>query len=376
MKQVFWFLTMGLGLAIGSVWAAQEAVQADTGQADADIINKAEQSMVLILVGNGGGHVLSVNTGVIIRPDGIVLTAYRPLRGAQEVQVRLRDGEVYDQVDMIGFDERRDVAALHFTASGLASLSGAALGEAMPGDKIHVLNPDGTWAWSFSDGVLGPVRLADEIMGAGHGFRVIQFMAALPLGALGGALVNSRGQLLGIITGSPNTGGVQFAVPVESVGGLPAQGLHLTLGAGRNLALPAVVPSPVSTREEQPNSITALANARTLRVTSKTTFFSPFMLEKELLSNPEFRALGISVLDGIRGGELLVNVDRPLLTYDFTYSMSDTRSGLVLATGKVIAIDGPHAAEAIAKELVQEVQKARTGQEAQANQQEALSARQ
>jgi hypothetical protein len=56
--------------------------------------------------------------------------------------------------------------------------------------------------------------------------------------------------------------------------------------------------------------------------------------------------------------------------------MSDTRSGLVLATGKVIAIDGPHAAEAIAKELVQEVQKARTGQEAQANQQEALSARQ
>jgi len=376
MKQVFWFLTMGLGLAIGSVWAAQEAVQADTGQADADIINKAEQSMVLILVGNGGGHVLSVNTGVIIRPDGIVLTAYRPLRGAQEVQVRLRDGEVYDQVDMIGFDERRDVAALHFTASGLASLSGAALGEAMPGDKIHVLNPDGTWAWSFSDGVLGPVRLADEIMGAGHGFRVIQFMAALPLGALGGALVNSRGQLLGIITGSPNTGGVQFAVPVESVGGLPAQGLHLTLGAGRNLALPAVVPSLVSTREEQPNSITALANARTLRVTSKTTFFSPFMLEKELLSNPEFRALGISVLDGIRGGELLVNVDRPLLTYDFTYSMSDTRSGLVLATGKVIAIDGPHAAEAIAKELVQEVQKARAGQEAQANQQEALSGRQ
>ena len=86
------------------------------------------------------------------------------------------------------------------------------------------------------------------------------------------------------------------------------------------------------------------------------------------------RALGISVLDGIRGGELLVNVDRPLLTYDFTYSMSDTRSGLVLATGKVTAIDGPHAAEAIAKELVQEMQKARAGQEAQANQQEAISA--
>ena len=68
--------------------------------------------MALILVGDGGGRVQSVSTGVIIRSDGIVLTAYHPLKGAQEVQVRLSDGEIYDQVDLMGFDERRDVAAL------------------------------------------------------------------------------------------------------------------------------------------------------------------------------------------------------------------------------------------------------------------------
>ena len=233
MKRTLWFLAMGLGLAAGTVWAAQEATQAGTGQGNADIFHKAEQSMALVIVGDGGGRVLSVSTGVIIRSDGILLTAYHPLKGAQEVQVRLSDGEIYDQVDLMGFDERRDVAALHFTASGLASFAGAALEEAMMGDKIHVLNADGAMAWSSSDGILGPVRLADEVMGAGHGYRVIQFMAPIPQGALGGALVNSRGQLLGIITGSQNTGGQQFAVPVESVAGLPAQGLHVGAGHGK-----------------------------------------------------------------------------------------------------------------------------------------------
>jgi S1-C subfamily serine protease len=51
-----------------------------------------------------------VAAGVVIRADGIVLTAYHPVKNAHEVQVRLRDGEVYDQVDLIDFDEHRDVA--------------------------------------------------------------------------------------------------------------------------------------------------------------------------------------------------------------------------------------------------------------------------
>lgn len=376
MKRTLWFLVMGLGLATGTVWAAQEATQAGSGQGNADIFHKAEQSMALIIVGDGGGRVQTVSTGAIIRSDGILLTAYHTIKGAQEVQVRLSDGEIYDQVDLIGFDERRDVAALHFTASGLASFAGAALEEAMMGDKIHVLNADGAMAWSSSDGVLGPVRLADEVMGAGHGYRVIQFMAPSPQGALGGALVNSRGQLLGIITGSQNTGGQQFAVPFASVAGLPGQGLHVALGTGKNLASPAVVSNSEPTPEEQPSPIAALAKARTLRVTSKTTFFNPFVLEKELLNDMEFRVLGLSVVNGYKGGELVINVNRPLFTYDWTYSVSDSHTGIVLATGKVTAIDGSHAAKGIAKKLIQEFEKARAVQAAQLNQEEAQAVQQ
>jgi hypothetical protein len=309
---------------------------------------------------------------VIIRSDGIVLTAYHPIKGAQQVQVRLGDGEVYDQVVLIGFDERRDAAALHIAASGFPALPAGALGDVVMGDKVHVLAADGAAQWSITDGILGQVRLADEVLGAGQGYRVIQFMASLPAGSPGGSLINSKGQLLGIFTGLPNTGGQQFAVPAESVVGLSSQGVRMAMGSGKNLAMPGVLPNPGAVPEEI-TPITALAKARTLRVTTRTTYFTPFMLEKELLNNSEFRNLGIRVLDGVQGGDLSVTVDRPVFTYDFTYSIKDSRTGTVLATGKVTAIDGPHAARGIAKKVVQELEKARAVQATQAIRQGALS---
>jgi hypothetical protein len=275
-------------------------------------------------------------------------------------------------VDLIGFDERRDVAALRFTASGLASFAAAGLAEAVMGDKVHVLCADGTMAWSSSDGVLGPVRLADEVTGAGHGYRIIQFMAATPQGALGGALVNSRGQLLGIITGSQSAGALQFAVPLESVVGLAGQGLHVALGTGKNLAPTSVVSNSEPAPDESPSSIAVLAKAHTLRLTTKTTFFNPSVLEKDLLNDMEFRLLGLGVVDGYKGGDLMVMVNRPLFTYDWTYTMSDSHTGAVLASGKVTALDGARAAKGIARKLILEFEKARAVQAAQVNPEEAL----
>ena len=373
MKRILGLLVLGMGVA-SAVWAGQDPTQASSAQGTLDIGHKAEQSMALVLIGDGNARVQSAAVGAIIRADGILLTAYHPIKSAKEVQVRLADGEVYDQVDLLGFDERRNVAALHFTASGIASFSLAGTDKVRIGDRVRVLTADGTMAWSSADGVAGPVRLAEEIMGAGHGYRVIQFMAPPTQGVPGGALVNSQGQLLGIITGPQNNGGQQFAVPVESVAGLSAQGLRTALGNGTNLSPPPFILSLMAAPDDQHAPTLDLANARSLRVISRTTFFAPFTLQKELLGDSEFRALGLSVVDGYKGGDLLVTIDRPLFTYDFTYSVSDSHTGVVVATGKVTAIDGPHAAQGIARKLIQEFEKARTLQGAQANPEEARTA--
>jgi len=60
------------------------------------IIERVSPSAVLILVGNGDGQVAGVGSGVILRPDGVILTANHVVKGMREVQIRLKNGEVYD----------------------------------------------------------------------------------------------------------------------------------------------------------------------------------------------------------------------------------------------------------------------------------------
>jgi hypothetical protein len=234
-----------------------------------------------------------------------------------------------------------------------------------PGQKIHVLANAGGWGRTTPDGVFGLVRLADEVSGAGQGFRVIQFAAPVPAEARGGALLNSQGQLLGILAGSPEPAGSQFAIPVESVLGLAAQFKRTALGTGKNLRLPKTIPNFGRALAEDANPVATLAKTRSMRVTSRTMYFTPLMLEKELVNRSEFRELGINVVRGSRNAELTVEVDRPLFTYDFAYSVMDSGTRTILATGKVTAIDGPHAAQGIAVKIVQELEKARTLQAVQ-----------
>ncbi len=374
MRHTICFLALILGLGMGTNLTAQESAKPAGGQNGPDFTLRAQQSMALVVIGDGNGQTQSVIAGVIIRSDGIVLTPYHFVKGAREVQVRTPNGETYDQAEIVGIDERRDVAALHFGAFGLSPLTFARVEESAPGEKVHAITADGTLAWISSEGVFGSVRLADEVLGAGRGYRVVQFKASIPAGAPSGALLNSRGQLLGIITSPQIGGGAEFAVPVESVAGLSAQGLRIALGSGKNLTLPPMVPGQGGTMEAQAAPGSPLAASQTLRVDSTTSYFTPFMLEEELLKAPGFRSLGINVVTGSKNAKLVVNVDRPLFTYDFTFSLCDSHSGVVLATGKATAIDGPHAAKGIATQLIQIFNKDRAAETDQVKSQEAAPA--
>lgn len=96
-----------------------ESADTQTILAGEEVVARVSPSVVLILVGQGAGRLTSEGSGVIVRSDGILLTAYHLIKNAREVQVRLKNGEVYDKVELIGFDERRDVAALKVPATGL-----------------------------------------------------------------------------------------------------------------------------------------------------------------------------------------------------------------------------------------------------------------
>ena len=194
---------------------AQSAPTSDDNFSSEKVIEKTMPSVVLVLTGKGDGLLEKFGSGVIIRGDGVILTAYHLVKDATQLQIRLKNGEIYDKVDLLGFDERRDVAALKISATDLPAAP-VSTEEIKVGGKSYVIsNPKGL-NWTVADGLLSPMRLADEIPGAGRGFRVLQFSAPVSAGSSGGLLTDEKGQAIGLIVSSLTSGqNLNFAIPAD-----------------------------------------------------------------------------------------------------------------------------------------------------------------
>lgn len=83
------------------------------------------------------------------------------------------------------------------------------------------------------------------------------------------------------------------------------------------------------------------------------------LLQDALYVRPELREWGIRIVDERNTADVYIDITRPFLTYDWVYKMINTRTGTVLATGKVLALDGPAAAQRLALEIVGRIRGAR-----------------
>jgi mono/diheme cytochrome c family protein len=108
-----------------------------------------------------------------------------------------------------------------------------------------------------------------------------------------------------------------------------------------------------------PDSI--LGAAQTIVIMSDTMFLKPDQLEHELRKRPEFAQMGLTVVKDRTKADLIIDLDRPVFTYIFTYSVSSADSRVVVLSGKVTAFDGNFAAPKIAKALIKRFQVMRPG---------------
>jgi len=86
--------------------------------------------------------------------------------------------------------------------------------------------------------------------------------------------------------------------------------------------------------------------------TCKVEQFSDGLLEREFVKQADYRTLGLALVKDPRVADLVITIDRPLFTYTFTYGITDSKTSVVLDTGKVTAIDGNSAAGKIAKQMI------------------------
>jgi len=115
-------------------------------------------------------------------------------------------------------------------------------------------------------------------------------------------------------------------------------------------------------RIAETNPKTLLRNARVMYINTHTDFIDDVQLQNELRKRPEFETWQMAIVDGLRKenvADIVIDIDRPLFTYIFTYRITSRSNGIILATGKVTAFDGNFAAPMLAKRIIEEIKVAR-----------------
>ncbi len=155
-----------------------------------------------------------LGSGVVISADGIILTNNHVVEAADTIRVGFSDGrEVVAEV--VGSDPKSDVAVLRVKAKNLPALAIADSSASRVGDVVLAVgNPFGL-SHSVTMGIISAKGRAN--MGITDYEDFIQTDAAINPGNSGGALVNMRGELVGINTAiASRSGGYQgigFAIP-------------------------------------------------------------------------------------------------------------------------------------------------------------------
>ena len=157
---------------------------------------------------------IGTGSGVIISPDGYIITNNHVIDGAKEISITLNDNKIYD-AKIIGSDENTDIALLKIDAD--EDLPYIAFGDS---DQAKI----GEWVLAVgnpfnltSTVTAGIISAKSRDLSGRNSQSFIQTDAAVNPGNSGGALVNINGDLIGINTAiSSQTGsyiGYSFAVP-------------------------------------------------------------------------------------------------------------------------------------------------------------------
>jgi serine protease Do len=162
-----------------------------------------------------------IGSGVILSPDGYILTNNHVVDGSMKINVTLDDHRVFP-AKLIGVDKLNDLAVIKIDAHNLPSIAWGESSELHPGQTVLAFgSPFGYFQFSVTRGIVSalhrPNPYSDDPRKPGD---YIQTDAAINQGNSGGPLVNAHGELVGINTfiitaGSSGFAGAGFAIPSE-----------------------------------------------------------------------------------------------------------------------------------------------------------------
>jgi serine protease Do len=163
-----------------------------------------------------------IGSGVIISPDGYIVTNDHVVDNATKISVTLDDRRVFP-AKLVGVDKLNDLAVIKIDAKNLSSIAWGDSTGLHPGQTVLAFgSPFGYFQFSVTRGIVSalnrPNPYSDDPRKPGD---FIQTDAAINPGNSGGPLVDARGELIGIntfiITGNGSFAGAGFAIPSQIV---------------------------------------------------------------------------------------------------------------------------------------------------------------
>lgn len=358
-----------------------------------DATRRVAPAVAEILVRTNANRFDVVGSGVFIRSDGVLLTAYDLVKGAGEIQVRMANGETYDKVELVASDERRNLAVLRVYAIDTPFVPIGAIDESVIGMQVTAVYVSGGQGATGPAGVLSSIALADEIPGAGTGFRVLKFTEPVTAAANGGVLVDNYGRALGLIAPMVQARTQSYALPLYHVLGLvrsipnaSATNSSIALASKpqeMNRAVPVwqssttplepmpqvavpqrpttglnpAGPGSIVIKETDPARL--FVASKTIYIDSYSNVFTATQLQNEMQKRREFADWGLSFVGEREVADLVLVIEHVPLTWEFPFSIRHQRTGIVITTGKVYAWGGGDGALLMAERIVERLTKLR-----------------
>jgi S1-C subfamily serine protease len=154
-------------------------------------------------------------SGFVVDPTGRILTNYHVIRDATSARVKLSSGDVYEDVQILAQDPRRDIAVLQVEGFDMPSLE---LGNS---DSVHIGTPVVL--------IGSPLRLENTVSTGiisgrrqePQGYQLLQVSAPASPGSSGGPVLGADGKVVGIAVSQMEGGqNLNFAVPINYARGL------------------------------------------------------------------------------------------------------------------------------------------------------------
>ena len=151
-----------------------------------------------------GGEQVSVGglgSGVLVHPDGIILTAAHVIQTAEKIEVLFSDGATYE-ARVFSSEPSADIAAIKLTRipSGRTVAPLADSDKVEVGDEIFVVGAPHGISYTMTVGHISARRIANQVWGGLSQAELFQTDAAINTGNSGGPMFNLDGEVVGIVS--------------------------------------------------------------------------------------------------------------------------------------------------------------------------------